>query len=87
MAHNPRRQIIVIDDDPDLASLFCDGLKSAGYKTVAFIDDPKAAIEYISKRNSEVSLVITDWKMPKMNGLELIKKVVRDRLMTESKSC
>ena len=81
MAHNPRRQIIVIDDDPDLASLFCDGLKSAGYKTVAF-DDPKAAIEYISKHNSEVSLVITDWKMPKMNGLELTKIIsyIDDRI-------
>ena len=69
-----KRRIIVVDDEPDLASLFCDGLQSAGYKTKAF-NDPEAAIEYISTHDSEISLVITDWKMPKMNGLELTKIV------------
>ena len=33
-----RRRVIVIDDDPDLANLFCDGLQSAGYKARAFYD-------------------------------------------------
>jgi len=69
-----RKRIVVVDDEPDLARLFCDGLQSAGYKTKAF-DDPEAALEHISMHNSEVGLVITDWKMPKMNGLELTKIV------------
>jgi DNA-binding response OmpR family regulator len=73
MSHE-RRQVIVVDDEPDLATLFCDGLQSAGFKTKAF-DDPEAAIEYISTHDSQVGLVITDWKMPKMNGLELTKIV------------
>jgi DNA-binding response OmpR family regulator len=73
MSHE-RRQVIVVDDEPDLAALFCDGLQSAGFKTRAF-DDPEAAIEYISTHDSQVGLVITDWKMPRMNGLELTKIV------------
>ena len=69
-----RKRIVVVDDEPDLARLFCDSLQSAGYNTQGF-DDPEAAIEHISTNNSKIILVITDWKMPKLNGLELTKKV------------
>jgi DNA-binding response OmpR family regulator len=72
--NSERKRIIVVDDEPDLARLFCDSLQSAGYKTQAF-DDPEVAIEHISTNNSKISLVITDWKMPKLNGLELTKRI------------
>ena len=72
--NSERKRIVVVDDEPDLARLFCDGLQSAGYKTQAF-DDPEAAIEHITTNNSNISLVITDWKMPKLNGLEFTKIV------------
>jgi two-component system, cell cycle sensor histidine kinase and response regulator CckA len=73
MSHE-RRQVIVVDDEPDLAALFCDGLQSVGFKTKAF-DDPEAAIEYISTHDSQVGLVITDLKMPEMDGKEIIKLI------------
>ena len=72
--NSERKRIVVVDDEPDLARLFCDSLQSAGYKTQAF-DDPEVAIEHISTNNSKISLVITDWKMPQLNGLELTKIV------------
>jgi len=57
-----------------LAELFSQALQSAGLKAIAF-DDPIAALEHIAGKPHEFSLVITDWKMPNMNGLELTKKL------------
>src|SRR5215510_8144813 len=72
--NSERKRIVVVDDEPDLARLFCDSLQSAGYKTQAF-NDPEVAIEHISTNNSKISLVISDWKMPHINGFELTKIV------------
>jgi len=69
-----RKRIAVVDDESDLAELFSQGLKQAGFKTIAF-DDPIAALEHIASNPQEFSMVITDWKMPKMNGLELTKQL------------
>jgi DNA-binding response OmpR family regulator len=69
-----RIRIAIIDDESDLAELFSQGLQSAGLNAISFYD-PIGALEYIAAKQHEFSLVITDWKMPKMNGLELTKKM------------
>jgi DNA-binding response OmpR family regulator len=69
-----RKQIVVVDDEPTLAQLFCDGLQSAGFKAKEF-DDPEAAMEYVSMNHPKIALVITDWRMPKINGLGLAKAI------------
>jgi two-component system response regulator (stage 0 sporulation protein F) len=67
-----RKRIVVVDDEPDLAQLFSDGLAMAGFKAYPF-DNPEVAIEYIGSNASHISLVITDWKMPRFNGFQLTK--------------
>mgnify|MGYP003581177966 FL=1 len=69
-----RKRIVVVDDEADLAQLFSHALESSGFKAIAF-DDPIAALEHIAANPHECSMVITDWKMPNMNGLELTKKL------------
>ena len=69
-----RKRIAIVDDESDLAELFSQALQSAGLKAIAF-DDPIAALEHVATNPQEFSMVITDWKMPKMNGLELTKKL------------
>ena len=69
-----RRIIVIVDDDSDLAQLFTDAIKSGGLFAIGF-DKPLAAVDYLRKHHSEVCLVVTDWKMPEMNGLELTHKV------------
>jgi two-component SAPR family response regulator len=63
-----------VDDDYDLAQLFVDAIKSSGLNTIGF-DRPLDAVDYLRRHHSEVCLVVTDWKMPEMNGLELTRKV------------
>jgi two-component SAPR family response regulator len=63
-----------VDDEPDLLQLFSGVLKSAGFDVISF-DNPLSAVDYMQEHHSEICLLVTDWRMPEMNGLELTKKV------------
>ena len=69
-----REGICIIDDDTDLLTLFSDALKSSGFRTTGF-NDPVEAIEYLRKHHNEFGLVVTDWRMPKMDGSIIIKLI------------
>jgi CheY-like chemotaxis protein len=63
-----------VDDDKDIVYTFDIYLKSIGYSTVSFVN-PVEALDYFNKNFSNCILVITDYGMPKMSGLDLIKKI------------
>ena len=69
--------ILVVDDD----NIIRKGLKklierlSEGYEVIADFKNGRDALEYIRDNQAEVDLVVTDIKMPKMTGIELIEKV------------
>jgi DNA-binding NtrC family response regulator len=69
-----RDAVLIVDDEPDLAQLFTDALTAADLNTVGF-DNPLIALDYIKENHSTICLVVTDWKMPHINGFELTKKV------------
>ena len=69
-----RNQIAIIDDEPDIAKLFSEGLEMAGFKTIAF-DDPENAIEYISLNHSKISMTTVDWWMPLMDVFRIMKLI------------
>jgi CheY-like chemotaxis protein len=59
----------------DILNLYYECLQSWGYQTVSF-DNPKEALNYIDKNISDYpSLIITDYKMPEMNGIDFIKQI------------
>jgi len=68
------KSIIVVDDEHDLVDLFSDALSSNGYDVSAFAD-PIVALENIKMNPEKYSLLITDFRMNKMNGCELGIKV------------
>ena len=68
------KEILVIDDDPDVLNLFTDFLKREGFRTASYLD-PLAALREIRGNPQRYSLVITDIRMPGISGLEIIKKV------------
>jgi DNA-binding NtrC family response regulator len=69
-----RNQIAIIDDEPDIAKLFSEGLEMARFKTIAF-DDPEDAIEYITINHSKIALTTVDWWMPLMDGFTILKLI------------
>ena len=49
-------------------------MKSFGYTTVSFVN-PVEALNYFNQNPTNCALVITDYGMPQMSGLDLIKKI------------
>ena len=74
MMVSDRDAVLIVDDEPDLANLFTDALKAADLNAIGF-DNALSALKYISDNHSTICLIVTDWKMPNMNGLELTKRV------------
>ena len=72
---NPR--ILVVDDEKVIREILSDFLKEEGY-AVTTVEDGNAAIEELHR--SSYNLVISDLKMPKMGGLELVQKITEQSL-------
>jgi response regulator RpfG family c-di-GMP phosphodiesterase len=73
---NNNKYVLLVDDEKDILFLYSECLKSDGYQTISF-DNPIEALNYLNKNDniSNCSLVITDYKMPQMSGIDFIKKV------------
>ena len=69
-----RDAVLIIDDEPDLTNLFTDALKAADLNAIGF-DNPFTALEYIRENHDTICLIVTDWRMPDIDGLELIKQI------------
>jgi phosphoserine phosphatase RsbU/P len=65
-------KILVADDDPMQRLLLVELLKGHGHEVISACDGI-AAWEALSRSGS--SMVFTDWMMPRMNGLDLIRKI------------
>ena len=72
---NPR--ILVVDDEKVIRDILADFLKEEGY-VVHTVEDGSQAIEELHK--GSYNLVISDLKMPKMGGLELVQKIAEESL-------
>ena len=66
--------ILLVDDEKDILDLFSEYLTSNGFNTISF-DNPDKAIKYFYQNPNNCSLVITDYKMHQMSGIDLIKKI------------
>jgi DNA-binding NtrC family response regulator len=65
----------VVDDEADIAYLFRDALGTiAGVDVLAFTD-PVLALQHFQINHSNYRCVITDYRMPSMNGAELLDRV------------
>jgi CheY-like chemotaxis protein len=68
------KYILLVDDDKDTIFTFDLYLKSIGYTIFSFVN-PVEALDYFKKNFAGCSLVITDYGMPQMSGIDLIKKI------------
>src|SRR5215213_4263690 len=66
--------ILLVDDEKDILDLFSEYLSSNGFNTISF-QNPIEALNYFYQNISNCYLVIADYKMPQMSGIDFIKKI------------
>ncbi|MDW0205763.1 MAG: response regulator, partial [Nitrososphaeraceae archaeon] len=82
------RMVVIVDDDLEITILFREALKHIEGISLFTFTDPILALEHFQVNEYAYVLVISDFKMPGLNGLEFLRKVkelnrfVRTILMT-----
>ena len=75
------RHVLVVDDDPQLRGMVATALRTEGYNVVTATDGERG---WEAMWSGPVDLVITDYAMPNLNGLELLKRMRSSGLMLPS---
>lgn len=72
--------VSIVDDELDITELFHDAVCDSidGVSVVSF-NDPVIALEHFTQNKERYALVISDFRMPNLTGLELLKKVKKFR--------
>ena len=76
-------RILVVDDEESLALLIKKVLEMEGYEVLVAPNGQKA-LEILQRE--PVDLVITDYMMPVMDGLELVRRIKRDEKFSNLKN-
>lgn len=69
-----RPSIILVDDEQDIVNSVRRWLEADGFNVYGFAD-PLLALEYFQNNSNDIDLVLSDIRMRKMNGFELVQKI------------
>lgn len=71
-----KKIVSIVDDEIDITKLFHYAISTSieGVSVITF-NDPVIALEHFADNKKDYALVISDLRMPNLNGLELLKKV------------
>ena len=76
MQISPTQGIVgIVDDEPDISTLFGEALRGIDGISVFTFNDSLEALRHITNNKEKYILVICDLMMPRLNGLDLVKKI------------
>ncbi len=76
MAADPNIKILVVDDFATMRRIIKNILTQLGFKNIIEADDGTTALDVL--KSEKIGLIVSDWNMPKMTGLDLLKAVRAD---------
>ena len=81
MAADTSMKVLVVDDFATMRRIVKNILTQLGYKNLSEADDGTTALEVL--KSEKIDMIISDWNMPKMTGLDLLKTVRADANMAD----
>jgi two-component system chemotaxis response regulator CheY len=76
MIHNKKIKILVVDDFATMRKVIRNLLKQIGYENVVEAENGQVALRIL--KSQKIDFIVSDWNMPTMSGLELLKAVRGD---------
>ena len=73
MAVNTNMRVLIVDDFSTMRRIIKNILRQLGFSNIVEADDGTAAWEILTK--DQIEFIISDWNMPQMTGIELLRKV------------
>jgi two-component system response regulator AtoC len=70
-----KKQVLIVDDEPNLRKILSAQLTRDGYD-VMIAEDGEQGLSML--RDNHIDMVITDLKMPKVDGMTLLKEALRE---------
>ncbi len=81
MSVNKNLKILIVDDFATMRKVIRNLLKQGGFENVVEAEDGVAALKIL--QSQKVDFIISDWNMPNMSGLDLLKTVRGDGELKE----
>jgi two-component system chemotaxis response regulator CheY len=73
MAVDTNMRVLIVDDFSTMRRIIKNILRQLGFNNVVEADDGTTAWEVLNK--DKIDFIISDWNMPQMTGIELLRKV------------
>ena len=73
MPYDPNMRVLVVDDFSTMRRIIKNILRQLGFNNVVEADDGTTAWDVLNK--DKIEFIISDWNMPHMTGIELLRKV------------
>ena len=73
MAYDTKMKVLVVDDFSTMRRIVKNILRQLGFENIVEADDGETAVRRLE--SERIDFVVSDWNMPKMSGLELLKWV------------
>ncbi|HYF59078.1 MAG TPA: response regulator [Burkholderiaceae bacterium] len=74
MADGAVRYVLLVEDEQQIAEVFATILEEEGYETVRACDGANA-LRVLQTQPGRPALILTDLRMPRMNGFELCRRL------------
>jgi two-component system chemotaxis response regulator CheY len=74
--------VLVVDDAATMRRIVRSLLRELGLKNVREAENGQMALEDLKRQKAD--LVVSDWSMPKMNGIELLRAIRQDEVLKDT---
>jgi len=74
---NPNMKFLVVDDFATMRRIVLNLLKELGFTNIEEAEDGAVALQRL-RGSAKFDFVVTDWNMPNMTGIELLRQISAD---------